>query len=75
MKLTIIILITLGIQVSSASFGQRVTISRQNTGLKTILQDLRKQTGYYFIFNNEVIRSSRSLSLDLKNVTLDEALN
>lgn len=74
MKLTIILLITLGLQVSSASFAQRVTLSRQNTSLKTILQDLRKQTGYYFIFNNEVIRNSRSLSLNLKNVTLDEAL-
>ncbi|SHE88140.1 TonB-linked outer membrane protein, SusC/RagA family [Pedobacter caeni] len=74
MKLTTIILITLGIQVSSASFAQRVTISRQNSTLKTILQDLRKQTGYYFMFNNEVIKNSRSLSLDLKNVTLNEAL-
>ncbi|WP_222537903.1 TonB-dependent receptor [Pedobacter polysacchareus] len=74
MKLSLIILITLGIQVSTASYGQRVTISKRNTSLKSVLQDLRKQTGYYFIYNNEVISQSKPLNVDLKNTALSTAL-
>lgn len=75
MKLTVVILISLGLQVSMASFAQKVSITRQNTSLKSVMQDLRKQTGYYFIYNNAVIQESRPVTLNLKNADLNVALS
>ncbi|TZF85048.1 TonB-dependent receptor [Pedobacter sp. BS3] len=74
MKLTGIMLLTLTLHVSATSFAQRVTISKQNSSLKEVFKDLHQQTGYYFIYNNEVIKNARPVTVNLVNENFDEAL-
>jgi len=74
MKLTAAILLTLGLQVSLASRAQKVTISEYNANLKTVLQSMRRQTGYFFIYNNEVMKESLPVSLNVKNADLERVL-
>lgn len=74
MKLTAAILLTLGLQISLASRAQKVTISEYNANLKTVLQSMRKQTGYFFIYNNEVMKQSLPVSLNVKDADLERVL-
>lgn len=74
MKLTAAILLTLGLQVGLASRAQKVTISERNADLKTVLQSMRKQTGYFFIYNNEVMKESLPVSLNVKDADLERVL-
>ena len=71
----IVLLITAGlIQVSAAGFAQRVTLSEKGTTLKAVLQKLRSQTGYDFLYKAEVIKKSAPLNVDFRDVRLEEAL-
>lgn len=75
MKLTTILLLIGILHVSAASNAQSVTISRHNTTLETVLKDIRKQTGYLYFYNGEVNINSPVPDVNLKNATLEQALD
>ena len=74
MKLTSIILLTVTMHVSAASFAQKVTISKKNMALKEVFKILRDQTGYFFIYTDDVISEANPVSVNLVNENIDVAL-
>ncbi|SMD15118.1 TonB-linked outer membrane protein, SusC/RagA family [Pedobacter nyackensis] len=74
MRLTTVILIVTMMQVSAATFAQRVTLNEQNSSIKNVLKKIRSQTGYDFLFEPKLIRDAGLVNLKLNNATLDEAL-
>jgi len=74
MKLTGIILLVLTMHVNAASFGQKISIKQRNTNLKMIFKEIRKQTGFYFIYSNEILQKAKPLTIDVTNGDLDEVL-
>ncbi|MNK13738.1 TonB dependent receptor [compost metagenome] len=74
MRLTTVILIATFMQVSAATFGQRVTLNEQKSSIETVLKKIRSQTGYDFLFERKLIKEAGLVDLKLNNVTLDEAL-
>lgn len=75
MRLTTAILIASLIQVSAATFGQRISISRQNIELKSVLKEIRKQSGLDFYYDGKVIGDDQRINVNLKNVGVEEALS
>jgi TonB-dependent SusC/RagA subfamily outer membrane receptor len=75
MRLTIILLTACFLQLSAAGFAQRITLSEQNTSLEKIIQKIRKQSGYDFLVDSKLIKKAKPVSVNLKNVTIQEALN
>lgn len=75
MKLIIVIMTTFLIQASASSFAQRITLNEKATSLEKILTKIRLQTGYDFISDNDLIKNSRPYSIQVNNVSLEEALN
>jgi len=75
MKLTILLMTTVLLQVSAASFGQRVTLSVKKAPLETMFQKLREQTGHDFIFDAKIVGSLAPVSIQMKDVSLTDALN
>src|SRR5690606_18151522 len=55
--------------------GQRVTLELKNVALEVVFQNLKRQTGYYFLYDADAIRHIKKLSLRVKNVTLEQALD
>lgn len=74
MRLTTVILIATFMQVSAATFGQRVTLNEQKSSLENVLKKIRSQTGYDFLFERKVLKDIGPVDLKLNNVTLEEAL-
>ncbi|MCD0488587.1 SusC/RagA family TonB-linked outer membrane protein [Pedobacter sp. MC2016-14] len=74
MKLVAIILFIVNLQVSATSFGQNVSISKNNISLKDAFKELRSQTGYFFIYNNEVLSKIDPVDINVKDVTIEQAL-
>lgn len=76
MKL-IIILLTVGIlQVSaSSSFSQNVTLKKKNVTLVNIFKEIRKQTGYDFIYSDRMMENVNAVDVDFTNVSVIDALN
>jgi TonB-dependent SusC/RagA subfamily outer membrane receptor len=73
MRLTIIIMTMFLIQVSAASRAQ-VTLIEKNARLKTVIESLKKQTGMDVFYNDFNIGRANPVTLNLRNVSLDEAL-
>lgn len=74
MKLTIVILIAACLQVSASGFGQKVTISGKDLPLEKVFSMIKKQTGYVFFYDYSIFQGTRAVSLDLKDVEIEEAM-
>lgn len=75
MRLTTVILIASLLQVSAATFGQRITISQRNVPLESVLKEIRKQSGYDFFYNGKNISKKQEVSINVTNAELEDALN
>jgi len=75
MKLTGIILLVINLQVSAVTLAQNVSISEKNVSLKSVFKELRRQTDYYFIYNNELLSEIKPVSINVKNVSIQQALD
>lgn len=74
MKLTIILLITACLGVHASSFAQKITLSVRNTDLERACTDIKKQSGFSFLYDAAVLKKSGTVNLELKNASLEEAL-
>lgn len=75
MKIVIFLMITALTQVYASGFAQKVTINEQNLSLKSVVETLRKQTGFDFVYDARLFRGRPRIDLQLKNVTLEDALS
>ncbi|WP_316794414.1 SusC/RagA family TonB-linked outer membrane protein [Pedobacter frigoris] len=74
MKLVAILLLIGTMHLSAASYSQNVNISRKNTSLETVFNDIKKQTGYLFFYSGDVNINTQKINVELKNIGLEEAL-
>jgi TonB-linked SusC/RagA family outer membrane protein len=74
MKLTIVLLTTAILQVSASSYGQNVTLKKDNAELVNVFRELRKQTGYDFFYSDDMMEGAQPVSLNLKKVPIEKAL-
>jgi len=73
MKLIIVLMISFLMQVSAAGYGQKINIDKNNTSLKEVLENIKKQTGYVF-FSKDYDLKQAKISVKLKDADIDEAL-
>lgn len=74
MRVTTFLLLAAMMQVSATTLAQRITINQKNATLTAIFKSIRTQTGYDFIYDQDLISKSLPVSVNLKNVELKEAL-
>lgn len=61
-------------QVSAAGYAQKISLNEKNTALVTVIDKIRAQTGYDFLFNYKEVENANKVTANLKNVDLEEAL-
>lgn len=74
MRLIIVLLTTVIFQVSASSYGQTVTLRHKNAPIAEVFSSIRKQTGYDFFYSDKMIAASKRISIDLRGVSLEQAL-
>ena len=74
MRLTAILLFCCFFHVSANVFSQEVTLSEKNAPLEKVMQKIRKQTGYAFIFDVTYLKKAQPVNVDLKKKNLAESL-
>ena len=75
MKLTAFILLVACLQVSAKGFTQTVTLSLKNVSLENAFKEIKKQTGYEFLYTDEMIHKAKPITISVSDVSLVEALN
>ncbi len=60
--------------ISAHVSAQKITFSRQNIKLETVLDEVKKQSGYNFAYSPQVIDVSQTVSIVINDLDLKDAL-
>ncbi len=74
MRLTTILLLSACLQVSASGFSQDVTLSEKNVSLQKIFNQIHKQTGYQFFYEDEMLNKTGRINIKVKNMPLEKVL-
>ena len=73
MRLTTVLLIAAFMQ-ANASLAQKISLSKTNAPLKTVLKELRLQSGYNFVYTDELLQLSKPVAVRISDADFEEAL-
>ncbi|WP_158538709.1 SusC/RagA family TonB-linked outer membrane protein [Chitinophaga skermanii] len=74
MKLMICLLLGVSLHISANSYAQQVSISVKDAKLERVLEQIKSQTGYTFVYKTEWLREAKNVDLQLSNAPLESAL-
>jgi TonB-linked SusC/RagA family outer membrane protein len=75
MKLIVLLLFTFCLKVSANGFAQEVSLSEKNAPLQKVLNEIKKQTGYYFLYTEEMLEEASLVSISIKKASITTALD
>lgn len=75
MKLLILLTIVACLQASAKGFGQTVTLTLNNASLERAFKEIKKQTGYSFVYTRAQLKNSFPVSCQVKNAEIKETLD
>ena len=74
MKLTFLLLTCFVVQTFASLNAQTVTIKKQNASLEEVIWELKQQTRFTFMYNNEDIARIKGIDLNEKEVDVEKIL-
>jgi TonB-dependent starch-binding outer membrane protein SusC len=75
MKLTAILLLATALTASAAGKAQRVTLAEKNASLEKVFLDIKKQTGFTFVYTEAQVRKANKVTLSVSNASLEQVLD
>src|SRR5690606_19264290 len=57
------------------AISQNVTINERNAPLERIFGEIKRQTGYVFFYNQDFLRKARTVTVQLRDAPLTDALD
>src|SRR5690554_5935163 len=69
---TIILMIC--VHLSVFAFGQKVTINRNSVSLTTVIKEIKRQSGYNFLYDASALFKAPRISVQATDANLDELL-
>src|ERR1700754_362079 len=74
MKLTAIFILDVCLQDSATGFSQGVTLSFRNASLERVFKEVKKQTGYSFVYTRELLDEANGVTIKTENLPVQETL-
>jgi TonB-linked SusC/RagA family outer membrane protein len=74
MKLTFVLLITAFLQVTFAANAQNVSLKEKNASIYILFDKISKQTGYDFVYVNQMLIGTKEVTINVKNEPLEQVL-
>ena len=75
MRITTCLMFLTCLQVSAKGVAQKVTLNENNSNLEKVLKKIERQTGYTFLYENDVMKNASLVTLHVKQASVDQALN
>ncbi|MHC2992751.1 TonB-dependent receptor [Pontibacter sp. HJ8] len=63
------------LHVHAHGFAQGISITKQNATLEEVFKTISKQSGYLFLYNDELLQQAKPVTLDLTEATLERVLD
>ena len=74
MKLVTLLLTVTFLQAGAMGYAQHVTINVKKAPIEQVLEQIRLQTGYDFLYNSAHLRGTRTVNLSFKDAPLEKVL-
>lgn len=74
MKLTLVLMIAVLMEVSAASYAQKVTLSAKQITLREVFRQIRKQTGYNVLWDVDLLKDAKPVAMQVTDATVEEVL-
>ncbi|WEK18413.1 MAG: SusC/RagA family TonB-linked outer membrane protein [Candidatus Pedobacter colombiensis] len=71
---TCILLFFAFMQSALATRAQKISLSHKNVSIETVFEDIRKQSGYDFIYPKNLVKNSKLISIQANNEELRDVL-
>ncbi|WP_187774904.1 TonB-dependent receptor [Pedobacter sp. BS3] len=75
MKLSFVLSILIVFQLKAESYAQKINLTVKDAPLSEVIYQLRKQSGYDFLYNNSSLKDIKPITLNAVNADLLEVLN
>jgi TonB-linked SusC/RagA family outer membrane protein len=75
MRMTSFLLLALCLHLSAKTHSQDITLSVKNASLKEVFTVIKKQTGYYVFYKNDLLANARPVTLSVSAMPLEDFLN
>ncbi|MEO6819578.1 MAG: SusC/RagA family TonB-linked outer membrane protein, partial [Ginsengibacter sp.] len=75
MKLTVFLLIVMVLQVSAKGFSQSVSISVKNTPVQQVFEQVKKQTGLSFLWDEKTLKDTRPVTLSFSDASVKDVMD
>ena len=75
LKISFLLLLTLlYLNAGAFAFNQLVTLSEKNASIEKVLIQIKKQTGYSFLYDKELLKNARLVTINVSKAPLDEVM-
>src|SRR5882757_470507 len=75
MNFMAILLFMAFLQVSAAGYAQKITINEQKTSVGRIFEEIKRQTGYTFLYTDEFLAEAKEVSIKVRDASIEEVLD
>src|SRR5687767_2587025 len=75
MKLIAIFLLATFMTASARGTAQQLNLSGRNVSLETLFGEIKKQTGYTFVYTEALMQKAKKVTIVAKNASLEAVLN
>ena len=75
MNFTAIFLFMAFLQVSAAGYAQKITINEQKASVGRIFEEIKRQTGYSFLYTDEFLAEAKEVTVKVSNASIEEVLD
>jgi TonB-linked SusC/RagA family outer membrane protein len=74
MKLTVLLLTVTCLQIRANTYAQHITLKESNASLEKVFNSIYKQTGYQFVYTDNLLQRAKKISIDIENAPIDKVL-
>ncbi|MEO6001333.1 MAG: TonB-dependent receptor [Chitinophagaceae bacterium] len=74
-SLTALFLFSICLHAHANDFKQKITLSEKNVPLAKIFKEIRRQTGYTFIYTELMLLKAKNVSINLRNALIEQVLD
>jgi len=75
MKLTTVLILAACLQVSARGYSQSVSLSLKNASLEKVLKEIKRQTGYNVLYQDELMKETHPVTIDVSHADLAQVLD
>ncbi|WP_225976482.1 TonB-dependent receptor [Mucilaginibacter ginsenosidivorax] len=74
-KITVLLFFVAIMHVSASSYAQKINLSATNAPLKKLFKEIRKQSGYNFIYTEGMMKDTRPVNIHVSNASIGDILD